>query len=88
MGRQQRLREHVVEREHAHEGDHDRLVDGPAHALGASGRGHPLVGADDRHDGADDQEEQHDVVRDRQEPLDQPLPPGEPGVQGGADRHR
>ena len=50
MSREQRLREDVVEREHAHEGDDDRLIDGAAHPLGASGRSHPLVGADDRDD--------------------------------------
>ena len=39
MGGQERLREHVVEREHAQEGDHDRLVDRPAHPGGAEGVG-------------------------------------------------
>src|SRR5919202_6688247 len=33
---QQRLREHVVEREHAERGDHHGLVDGLADALGAA----------------------------------------------------
>src|SRR4051812_14344014 len=43
VGGQEGLREHVVEREHAERRDHDRLVDGSTDALGAAGRGHPLV---------------------------------------------
>src|SRR4051794_19699449 len=50
MCREQRLGEDVVEREHAQEGDHHRLVHRSAHTLGAAGRGHPLVTADDRDD--------------------------------------
>src|SRR5919106_6925587 len=46
MGGQKCLRKDVVEGEHPQEGDHDRLVDGSTHPLGASGRIHPLVGAD------------------------------------------
>src|SRR5690348_1393584 len=38
VGGQQRLGERVVEREHPHEGDDHRLVDGAPHPLGASGR--------------------------------------------------
>jgi hypothetical protein len=34
MGGEQRLGEDVVEREDAHQRDHDRLVDGGADALG------------------------------------------------------
>ena len=37
----------------AEEGDHDRLVDGAADALGAAGGGHALVTADDRDDRAE-----------------------------------
>src|SRR3954468_9244967 len=50
MGGEQRLGEDVVEREHAEERDHDRLVDRSAHAFGAARRGHALVAADDRDD--------------------------------------
>src|SRR3712207_512620 len=50
MGREQRLREHVVEREHAEEGDDDGLVHGSTHPLGAARRRHALVRADDRDD--------------------------------------
>src|SRR4051794_41138227 len=46
VGGEQRLGEDVVEREHAQERDHHRLVDGSADALGAAGRGHPLVATD------------------------------------------
>ena len=53
MRRQQRLREDVVEREDAEQRGDDRLVDGAADALGASGRIHPLVTADDRRDPAE-----------------------------------
>src|SRR5262249_25857980 len=50
VGGEQRLGEHVVERADPEEGDHDRLVDCPADALGAARRGHALVAADDRDD--------------------------------------
>ena len=50
MRGEQHLREHVVERAEPQERDHDRLVDRPAHALGAAGGGHALVAADDRDD--------------------------------------
>src|SRR3954452_14851884 len=50
MGGEQRLGEDVVEREDAQELDHDALVDGSTHALGASGRSHPLVTGDDGDD--------------------------------------
>src|SRR4051794_36791782 len=50
---EQRLREHVVEREHAQEGDDDRLVHGSTHPLGATRRRHALVRADDRDDRAE-----------------------------------
>src|SRR3954452_5590948 len=50
MGCQERLREHVVEGKDPEEGDDDRLVDGPADALGAAGGVHALVTADDRDD--------------------------------------
>src|SRR5579859_1751113 len=54
MGGQQRLREGVVEGEDAVEGDDDRLIDGSPHPLGATGRSHPLVTADDRDDRSED----------------------------------
>src|SRR5919106_6074139 len=47
MGCEQRLREDVVEREDSEELDHHSLVHSTAHALGASGRSHPLVTGDD-----------------------------------------
>src|SRR5215210_4029015 len=50
MGGQKRLREDVVEGEDAEERDHDRLVDGSAHAGRAARSGHSLVTADDRDD--------------------------------------
>src|SRR3954466_3187216 len=53
VGRQQGLREHVVEREHPERRDHHRLVDRAADALRAAGRGHALVAADDRDDRAE-----------------------------------
>ena len=53
MGREQRLREHVVERADPQERDHDGLVDGAPDALGAAGGGHALVTADDRDDRAE-----------------------------------
>src|SRR4051812_34698685 len=53
MGCQQRLREHVVEREHAEEGDHDRLVHGSTHAFGTTGCRHALVATDHRDDGSE-----------------------------------
>src|SRR3954454_3526021 len=53
VGREQRLREHVVEGEDAQERDDDRLVDSAAHPLRAAGGGHALVGADDRDDGSE-----------------------------------
>src|SRR4051812_45697848 len=67
MRRQQRLREDVVEREHAQEGNDDRLVDGSTHALRAAGRGHALVTADDRDDRAEHRafEDRPPEVRDR-----------------------
>ena len=46
MGREQRLREDVVEGEDAQRGDHDRLVDGAAHALGAGAAGGTTVPID------------------------------------------
>src|SRR6478735_12208741 len=45
VGGEQRLREHVVEREDAERGDHHGLVDRAADALRAAGRGHALVTA-------------------------------------------
>src|SRR5437764_3428349 len=51
--REQGLRERVVEREHAEERDHDRLVDGAPHPLGPARGGHALVTADDRDDRAE-----------------------------------
>ncbi len=93
MGGEQRLREDVVEREDAHERDHDRLVDRGADALRTSGRIHPLVGADDR----DDRPEQRRLqdrapeVGDRrvveeggEEPAER-LPVGELGEDAAAD---
>src|SRR3954447_7562045 len=53
MGGEQGLGEDVVEREHAQERDHHRLVHRSTDALGAAGRGHPLVTADDRDDRAE-----------------------------------
>src|SRR5215207_5992027 len=50
MGGEQRLREHVVEREHREQRRDHGLVDGPSDPLGASGRVHPLVTADHRDD--------------------------------------
>src|SRR4051794_22220284 len=50
MRGEQRLGEDVVEREDAQQRGHHRLVHGAAHALGAAGRGHPLVATDDRDD--------------------------------------
>src|SRR4051812_32989118 len=50
VGGEQRLGEDVVEREHAEERDHDSLVHGSTHTLGATGGGHALVAADDRDD--------------------------------------
>src|SRR4051794_2738137 len=50
---QQRLREHVVEREHAERGDDHGLVDRAPHARRATGRGHALVAADDGDDRAE-----------------------------------
>src|SRR4051794_6306394 len=46
VGCKQGLGEDVVEGEPPQEGDHHRLVDGPPDPGGASGRIHPLVGAD------------------------------------------
>src|SRR5688572_13328785 len=60
MGGQQRLGEHVVEREHPQEGDDDGLVDRSTHPLGASGRIHPFVTADDR-----DDRPEHRALEDR-----------------------
>src|SRR4051812_18547243 len=53
MRGQQRLREHVVEREDSEEGDDDGLVHRSADPLRAARGGHPLVGADDRDDRAE-----------------------------------
>src|SRR5215207_7748964 len=50
VGGQQSLGEDVVEREDAEELEHDALVHGSAHPLGASGRSHPLVTGDDGDD--------------------------------------
>jgi hypothetical protein len=50
MGREQRLREDVVEREDAEDRYDDRLVDGAADPLGAARCGHALVTTDDRDD--------------------------------------
>ena len=50
VGGEQGLGEDVVEGKDAQEGDHDRLVDRPAHPGGAPGGVHALVGADDRDD--------------------------------------
>src|SRR4051812_29353049 len=50
VGGEQGLGEDVVEREDAEEGDHDGLVDRSADPFRAPGRGHALVGADDRDD--------------------------------------
>src|SRR4051812_3176498 len=48
--RQERLGEDIVEREHAEERDHHRLVHRSTHSFGAAGRSHPFVRADDRDD--------------------------------------
>src|SRR3954451_724633 len=67
MGGQQRLREHVVEREHPERRDHHRLVDGPTDALRPARRRHALVTADDRDDRAEHGafEDRPPEVRDR-----------------------
>src|SRR5262249_500659 len=67
MRGEQGLREDVVEREDAHEGDHHRLIDGTTHPLGASGRSHPLVGANDRDNRPEQRglEDRPPEVRDR-----------------------
>src|ERR1700722_15702028 len=59
VGREQGLREDLVEHANREERDGPRLVDGAADALGAAGGGHALVAADDR----DDRAEQHRLQR-------------------------
>src|SRR4051812_29336853 len=59
MGGQQRLGEDVVEGEDPEERDYDGLVHRPAHPLGASGGGHPLVTGDHGDDRPEQRRLQH-----------------------------
>src|SRR3954454_77296 len=67
VGGEQRLREHVVEREHPERRDHHRLVDGSTDTLRAARRRHPLVTADERDDRPEHRalEHRHPEVRAR-----------------------
>ena len=80
VGGEQGRGEDVVEGEDAHEGDHDRLVDGAADAGGAAGGGHPLVGADD----GDDRAEQRALDHRAPEVGDRGV--GEEGREEAAER--
>ena len=53
----------------------------------AAGEEHRHPGDEGEHEEGHPQEQQHDAVRDRQEPLHQPLPPRQLGVEQTIEQH-